>query len=83
MTLSSSSFPARDAAQKTRRRACFVRHILDRTIPALPAGRLQLALPNGAVISRQGALPGPEASIAIKNWRCLRRLLFEPDDALG
>jgi cyclopropane-fatty-acyl-phospholipid synthase len=83
VTLSSSSFPARDAAQKTRRRACFVRHILDRTIPALPAGRLQLALPNGEVISRQGALPGPEASIAIKNWRCLRRLLFDPDDALA
>jgi cyclopropane-fatty-acyl-phospholipid synthase len=57
--------------------------VLSRAIPALPAGRLQLALPSGEVILRQGALPGPEASIAIKSWRCAWRLLCDPDDAIA
>ncbi len=83
MTLSSSSFSSRDAAQKMRRRRSPIGRVLGWTIPAIPAGRLQLVLPSGEVISRHGALPGPEASITIKRWRCVWRLLLDPDDAMA
>jgi cyclopropane-fatty-acyl-phospholipid synthase len=53
--------------------------IIDRAIPALPAGRLQLTLPNGEIIERRGAIPGPDAIMTAHRWRGLRRMLLDGD----
>ena len=53
--------------------------IIDRAIPAMPAGRLQLTLPNGEIIERHGTIPGPDASMTAHRWRGLRRMLLDGD----
>jgi cyclopropane-fatty-acyl-phospholipid synthase len=49
--------------------------IVDRTFPALQAGRLLITLPNGAVIERRGAGAGPDAAMAVHRWRGLWRMV--------
>jgi cyclopropane-fatty-acyl-phospholipid synthase len=45
----------------------------------MPAGRLQLTLPNGEIIERHGTIPGPDAIMTAHRWRGLRRMLLDGD----
>jgi cyclopropane-fatty-acyl-phospholipid synthase len=56
-----------------------VGRLVDRALPALQAGRLQLVLPNGEEIVRHGDDPGPEATLSVHRWRALWRMLFDGD----
>src|ERR1700728_1925968 len=51
--------------------------LVDRAIPALPAGRLRLVLPNGETIDRRGEATGPDAAMTVHRWRALRSLLLD------
>ncbi|RWX75435.1 class I SAM-dependent methyltransferase [Neorhizobium lilium] len=42
-------------------------------------GHLRIVLPSGEQIEQAGAWPGPEATIVVKRWRLLRRLLAAGD----
>lgn len=53
--------------------------ILRRLLNQVRHGRLNIVLPSGTSVSAQGTVPGPEANIAIKSWRSLRRLLTGGD----
>ncbi len=55
----------------------FISWLFDRALPEIEAGHLQLVLPNGHVIERQGAKPGPDARMEILNWRALSRMLVQ------
>ena len=58
-----------------RQRRSLVGRLVERAIPALPAGQLRLTLPNGAVIERRGDRSGPDAVMAVHRWRALWRML--------
>jgi cyclopropane-fatty-acyl-phospholipid synthase len=77
MTFDSSSFATNDPTEKTRVRPSMVCRLVDRLLPALRAGRLQLVLPNGDVIDRGGGHPGPEATMSVRRWRGLWRMLLD------
>jgi cyclopropane-fatty-acyl-phospholipid synthase len=64
-------------ARSIRRRRSILCRLVDRALPALPAGHLQLTLPNGEVIERRGKLAGPDAAITVHRWRGLRRMMLE------
>lgn len=53
--------------------------ILRRLLNQVRHGQLNIVLPSGKSVSAQGTVPGPEANIAIKSWRSLRRLLTGGD----
>lgn len=53
--------------------------LLDRLLSGLTCGRLRVVLPSGRGFVRVGALPGPEATIQIRRWRLLRRILTGGD----
>ena len=53
--------------------------VLKRFLNQVHHGRLLIVLPSGQTVVAQGDLPGPEAKIILKNWRCLRRLLTGGD----
>jgi len=73
--------PTADAnrASSPTRRARLIARLFDRAVPELQAGRLQLVLPNGAVIAHRGAEPGPDATLTMHRWRALQRLLLDGD----
>jgi cyclopropane-fatty-acyl-phospholipid synthase len=81
VTLSQPSFSSRAAAAAAR--SHLIGRMVDRIIPAPSAGRLALTLPNGDVIARQGTMPGPDATIVIKHWRLLARLLLDAEDGFA
>jgi cyclopropane-fatty-acyl-phospholipid synthase len=45
-------------------------------------GLLRLRLPNGETLEARGG-PGPEASLALNNWRAVRRLLLQGEIGFG
>ncbi len=49
--------------------------IFEQLIKDLRYGRLKIVLPNGAVIEHPGLEEGPDATIVIRRWRALRRLI--------
>jgi hypothetical protein len=55
MTFDSPSFATNDLTEKAHVRPSMVCRLVDRLLPALRAGRLQLVLPNGEVIDRGGS----------------------------
>ena len=77
MTPAGPSLEPRDAKKSARRGV--LSRIIDRAIPAMPAGRLQLTLPNGDIIERHGNIPGPDAAMTVHRWRGLRRMLLDGD----
>jgi cyclopropane-fatty-acyl-phospholipid synthase len=79
MTMASPTFADDDRLQPARRRSSRLTRLVDRALPALPAGRLQLVLPNGEMIARCGNDPGPEATLSIHRWRGLWRMLIGGD----
>ena len=53
--------------------------LLDRLLSGLSAGRLRVILPSGRSFVRAGPAPGPDATIHIRRWRTLRRILTGGD----
>jgi len=53
--------------------------ILRRFIAGLEHGRLRVVLPDGSVVDQAGPNDGPEATIIIKRWRMLRKVIASGD----
>ena len=79
MTSAGPSLSPEPRDAKTSAHQGILCRIIDRAIPAMPAGRLQLTLPNGEIIERHGMLPGPDAAMTAHRWRGLRRMLLDGD----
>ena len=62
VTSAGPSFSKERSDAKVSGRRGILCRLIDRAIPAMPAGRLHLTLPNGDIIERHGTLPGPERS---------------------
>ena len=56
-----------------------LRRLLARLLRSLSHGALGVQLPDGSRVEGRGAAEGPEASIALKRWRPLARLLLQGD----
>ena len=76
MTFDSASLTAGDPSDNVplRKRPAF--RLVDRLLPVLRAGRLRLVLPNGDLIDRRGEAPGPEATMSVRRWHGLWRILL-------
>ena len=57
----------------------FRARIFHRLLSGLGAGRLRVILPSGESFVRAGRQPGPEATIQIRRWRTLTRILTGGD----
>jgi cyclopropane-fatty-acyl-phospholipid synthase len=64
-------------------RLSLIGRLLNRAMPALKAGQLQLVLPNGDVVRRRGSNPGPDATLRAHNWRAFWRILLEGEDGFA
>lgn len=53
--------------------------LFDRLLAGLAHGRLRVILPSGASFARTGRAPGPDATIRLRNWRALGRILTRGD----
>ena len=60
-----------------------LRRLLARLLRSLSHGALGVQLPDGSRVEGRGAAEGPEASIALKRWRPLARLLLQGDLGLA
>jgi cyclopropane-fatty-acyl-phospholipid synthase len=60
-----------------------LRGLLTRLLSRLRHGAIRIELPDGLRIESRGALPGPEAAIALHRWRALGRLALGGDIGLG
>ena len=69
--------PAADGRPASPPRRKFISWLFDRALPELEAGHLQLVLPNGHVIERHGAKPGPDARMEILRWQALARMIVQ------
>lgn len=75
-----SSVTAADVAAFAGSRLQGVRaRLFDRLLAGLGHGRLRVVLPSGAAFLRLGSDDGPEATLVIRRWRMLRRLLTGGD----
>ncbi|MGV1792307.1 class I SAM-dependent methyltransferase [Rhizobium sp. A37_96] len=72
-----SSIPA-DRAYDARRLGIGARLLL-RLLRNVRYGRLTIVSPSGGAIEKIGLQPGPEATIIIRRWRMLARLVFAGD----
>lgn len=81
MTFPSSSFEA-DGAAETDRPGLAARAIA-RLLPRLHHGHLRLVLPNGQAIEIGGIAPGPDASLRLRRWRALTRVMLEGEDGFS
>ena len=75
MAFDSSSLSSEASPSDARLGPSLTRRLVERTVPSLSAGRLQLVLPTGEVIERCGDRAGPEATLMIHRWRALWRML--------
>jgi cyclopropane-fatty-acyl-phospholipid synthase len=57
----------------------FGARLVRRLVSGLRHGRLRVVLPSGAVIDKTGDQDGPEATIVIRRWRTLRRVVAAGD----
>lgn len=69
--------------ESARPRLGLLGRAVDRALPRLRTGRLQLTLPNGAVIERRGAPAGPEAVMIVHRWRALWRIRRDGDNGFA
>lgn len=53
--------------------------IVRRFLAGLEFGRLRVVLPSGAVVEKMGQEDGPDATIVVKRWRMLRRVIASGD----
>ena len=80
MTLTRPTAAGEHRATSAGSRLNLVSRSINALLPALENGRLQLVLPNNAVIERRGSEPGPDATLRIHRWRGLWRILYEGED---
>ena len=64
-------------------RASFGARLISRLVPRLDFGQLHLTLPNGDSVSIASRAPGPHATVALRRWRALRRLVMGGDIGFG
>lgn len=81
MTFPSSSFEADGAAENNR--TGLAARATARLLPRLHRGRLRLVLPNGQAIEIGGIAPGPAASLSLRRWRGLTRVVLEGEDGFS
>ena len=53
--------------------------LLRRALARLQVGRMHVVLPSGRRVAVDGAAPGPEATVRIRNWRLVNRMLLGGD----
>jgi cyclopropane-fatty-acyl-phospholipid synthase len=53
--------------------------VTEKLIRNLRHGHLKVVLPSGTVVEQAGSEPGPEATIVMRRWRALRRLVTAGD----
>lgn len=53
--------------------------LLRRALARLQAGRMDVVLPSGRRVTVDGVAPGPEATVRIRNWRLVNRMLLGGD----
>ena len=51
--------------------------------PVLPAGRLQLTLPNGEIVERRGDTTGADAAMVMHRWRGLWRIVRHGEEGFA
>ena len=71
-----SAVNAKDSTGTLRTTGLFAR-LVERCVPAIDAGRLIVALPDGETIVRTGAASGPDARINVHDRRAFRRILLD------
>lgn len=59
------------------------RRQLQRLMTRLHCGSLRIELPDGQVLTQQGRIDGPHATLQLHRWRVLRRLLAQGDLGLA
>ncbi len=75
-----NSFGAADVAAFAGDRIRGIRaRLFDQLLAGLAHGRLRVILPSGASFARTGRAPGPDATIRLRNWRALGRILTRGD----
>ena len=62
-------------AEQGRSRQAAIARLVGYALPELDAGRLRVTLPNGDVVGCTGAASGPEATLVVRRWRALWRML--------
>ena len=82
MTFANTSFP-HDGRFPGTRRLGLISRLIDRAVPALQYGRLQLRLPNGDIIERYGSNGGPHAVLRANRWRALWRMLADGESGFS
>jgi cyclopropane-fatty-acyl-phospholipid synthase len=83
MTLINPSCTGHERARTSLARPGPLGRLIDRSIPALQSGRLQLVLPNGDVIEGRGRNAGPDATLCANRWRALWRILADGEDGFA
>jgi cyclopropane-fatty-acyl-phospholipid synthase len=58
-----------------RLRGSLAIHLVKQILPTMDVGRLIIELPSGELIDHRASIPGPEATLTIRRWRTIRRLL--------
>lgn len=53
--------------------------LLRRVLARLQVGRIHVILPSGRCMTVDGVVPGPEATVRIRNWRLVNRILLGGD----
>lgn len=59
------------------------RWFLRRVLARIAIGRLTVVTPEGERLQNGHAAPGPQATLILKNWRAMRRLLLDGDIGLA
>jgi cyclopropane-fatty-acyl-phospholipid synthase len=52
-----------------------VAHVLRRYLAPADVGTLTIVLPSGLALTHRGSRPGPDATLVIRRWRALRRMV--------
>lgn len=60
-------------------RAGIRERMLHQALGQLRVGRLHVTLPNGTRFTAEGDTPGPEATVRIRNWRLVNRMILGGD----
>jgi cyclopropane-fatty-acyl-phospholipid synthase len=74
MSFAGRSLAAKDGESNGR---SVLTRLVDRALPALPAGHLQLTLPNGEIVERRGDHDGPDAAMVVHRWRAFGRMMLD------
>lgn len=72
-----SAINAKDTTASPARATGLFARLIARAVPAIDAGRLTVALPDGETIVRNGTAAGPDARIVVNRRRAIRRLLLD------